>query len=650
MTPHTRALLVALSPAALTGIDAAEPQSTAVAVTTAALLVSSALFVHPLSRVLALAGLSALALVLFEQVTSSPFVGLSFFLLGTWLALQVLGNAGRRRSASSAFGAAEGTFILWAGHVFFGDTAHVSLVWQLALSLAVSTAFVAAELIKARRQAGPGHPPWIGLRVLVLVACSVVSFLVVSDKLPVDAVAPCAMALIVLGAGGFTRERAAHFWSLIVVSPERLLVATFAALCLLGTFLLLLPHSAVERILPLDAAFTAVSAVCVTGLTVLDIGTQLTLQGQLVVLLLIQVGGLGIMTFSILVYAWVGGRMSLRQERALEDLLGTDGSSAIITATRRIMLVTFGSEAVGAGILTSAFLARGDTLGQALYSGVFTSISAFCNAGFGLHADNLMGYNRDPVVLHTVAILITLGGLSPAAIVGIAGLVRSRSNPRFLGYVLPLAVSLVLLAGGALAILAFEWDNTLRPFGIMDRVHNAWFQSATLRTAGFNSIDFAAMRPATLTLSMVFMFIGGSPGGTAGGIKTTALALVLGSVLRAVRGDSSLILFKRRVSERSQRRAFVSVTVATIVALGATVTLQLTQAMPPVTAAFEVFSALGTVGLTIGGTALLDEIGKVIIMSCMFIGRVGGLSLITFLSNRQKQGNLARPVEEVDVG
>jgi trk system potassium uptake protein TrkH len=300
-------------------------------------------------------------------------------------------------------------------------------------------------------------------------------------------------------------------------------------------------------------------------------------------------------------------------------------------------------------LLAVGFWSHGDSFGSALWRGVFTAISAFCNAGFALQSDSLIPYQEAPFVLHVVALLIVLGGLSPLAVFAVPELSR-RSTPVSAQAKISLLAAGVLLVGGFVFVLAFEWSHSLRGLSPSDRLHNAWFQSATLRTAGFNSVDFGAIQPVTLTLMMLWMFIGGSPGGTAGGVKTTTVSILVLSVAQAIRGQPDLEAFGKRISERTRSRAMVVVAVAMVSGILALVVIQLTQRMETEVAVFEVVSALGTVGLSTGGTSHLDGVGKVVIMACMFVGRVGGLTLFMFLSSRTRQRSMGRPIEEIAVG
>jgi trk system potassium uptake protein TrkH len=436
----------------------------------------------------------------------------------------------------------------------------------------------------------------------------------------------------------------------ILRDPARLLVASFFVLCSTGMLLLLLPAATTAgRSLGLaDAAFTAVSAACVTGLVVVDTGTVLSGSGQAIVLLLIQFGGLGIMAFSTAAFAALGLRISLHYEGAIAELLGDRDRGRLAETMQRLILFTLAAEALGAAVLSGLFLRAGDTPGMAAWRGVFTAVSAFCNAGFALQADSLVGYAESPAVIHTVAVLVILGGLSPAGAAGLWWLGRGKRPSLQVGLVL--TTSALLLALGTLAVAALEWRHSLQALGPIDRLTNAWFQSVTLRTAGFNSVAFEALSPATLALMMVWMFIGGSPGSTAGGIKTTTAAVLLLAALAAIRGREQAAAFGRRVPHSSVYRAAAIGTLGAGTVLGGVIALLLTQDIAPGAVLFEVVSATGTVGLSLGATAELDGLGKLVVMGCMFMGRVGPLTAFMLLSRRSGSESWRIPEEGVDVG
>ncbi|MCA8952812.1 MAG: potassium transporter TrkH [Planctomycetes bacterium] len=503
-------------------------------------------------------------------------------------------------------------------------------------------------VVRRRRLADPRSRALAG----ILVATASLAAFALDD---VQSLATCgafyALAALVLGPRTDDAEELDGRWLTAVLEhPERLLVTTFATLAGLGTLILALPHSAakVQGIGGLDAAFTAVSAVCVTGLAVRDTAVEFSAFGQVAILILIQLGGLGIMTFSTAALRVLGGRMSLRQESAVATIIGAKDRSRVIASAQDVLRVTFLAEGVGAIVLAVLFVGAGDPLGEAIWRGCFTSISAYCNAGFALQSDSLVPYQATPLVLHTVAVLIVLGGLSPAVILALTA--RRGGRPLSLHARLCALSAVILLVTGFGFYLMAEWDHSLATLPLGDKLHNAWFQSVTLRTAGFNSVDIAGVHPATYVLMLGWMFVGASPGGTAGGIKTTTVAVLLLAVAHTIRGGTEIKVFGRRVPEATVRRAAAIVTVALLANVLAVVALVLTQRIPLQAAAFEAVSALGTVGLTQGATARLDEVGRVIVIVCMFVGRIGGLTMMMFMSQRSVAERIVLPIEDVDVG
>ncbi len=421
-----------------------------------------------------------------------------------------------------------------------------------------------------------------------------------------------------------------EWWEPLLNHPARILISTFFGLCLFGTIVLQIPWaSARGGIEPIDAAFTSVSAVCVTGLTVLDTPNDFTLLGQALILLLIQLGGFGIMTISTVALHAMGKRLSLRQERLMTTLTETSHSD-LIDSLLLIVRFTLLVELAGAVILSASFLKAGDTWGQALWRGLFTAVSAFCNAGFALQSDNLIPYRTNPLVLHTVAALIVLGGLAPAASLLLPQWLRGRTVP--VGPRIAMVTTAALLLSGTILYLVFEWGNSLVGLSPADKLHNAWFQSVTLRTAGFNSVDIGGVIGPTYLVMLGLMFIGGSPGGTAGGIKTTTVGVLALTFWASVTGRNDIIVQNRRIPQSTVNRAVTVVASGLLVWLLALMALEITQQIPSRALAFEVTSALGTVGLSIGATPHLDGIGKIIIILTMFIGRVGPMTLFTLLS------------------
>lgn len=431
-------------------------------------------------------------------------------------------------------------------------------------------------------------------------------------------------------AGG---ERHDPWWELLLNHPARLMLTTFFLLCFLGTLLLLVPGSTkVGTIGLVDAAFTSVSAVCVTGLIVLDTPHDFTGLGQFFILVLIQFGGLGIMSITTVALHAMGRRLSLKQERLMTSITDTDHQD-LMASLATILKVTFLSEGFGAAILGALFWVSGDSFLTGVWRGVFTAISAFCNAGFALQPDSLIPYQNQPLILHTVSTLIILGGMAPATSLIIPRWVRGKqvSIPARI----TLVTTAVLLFAGMFFVLAFEWNGVLAGLSGWNKLQNAWFQSVTLRTAGFNSIDIAQVANPTFLVMICLMFIGGSPGGTAGGVKTTTLGILAMTFWASITNRNGVITHHRRIPPGTIYRAVTIVSSGLFVWFLVVLMLEVTQQISAKNLIFEATSALGTVGLSTGATLLLDEIGKLIIMIAMFAGRIGPITLFMFLSDDQ---------------
>ncbi len=423
------------------------------------------------------------------------------------------------------------------------------------------------------------------------------------------------------------RER---WWEPFLNHPARVLISTFFGLCLLGTVLLHLSWaSTAEPLSLINAAFTSVSAVCVTGLTVVDTQVDFSPFGQGCLLLLIQLGGLGIMTITTVALQAMGKRMSLRHERLLTTLTETSHQE-LVSSLVFIVRFTLIVEAAGALLLTFGFALSGAHWMQALWKGLFTSVSAFCNAGFALDSANLLNYRHQPLILHTVALLIILGGLAPSTCMLAGQWLRGRRID--LASRIALVTTSVLLVLGTCSFLMFEWDHVLGGLNFGDKLHNAWFQSVTLRTAGFNSVDLNQVLSPTLLIMLFCMFIGGSPGGTAGGIKTTTLGILALTFWTTITAGKSVIAQNRRIHQSIINRTITVFFAGAIVWFMVVLALILTQAIPVRELVFEATSALATAGLSLGATPKLDVIGKIIIMFTMFIGRIGPMTLFTLLS------------------
>jgi trk system potassium uptake protein TrkH len=439
------------------------------------------------------------------------------------------------------------------------------------------------------------------------------------------------------------------------LSAPTLFVISFAVLIALGTAgLMLLPTFHAGRPLDfVDALFTMTSAVCVTGLVVVDTATHFTFLGQLWVLLFVQIGGLGLITVATLLIGFVGRRLSLRSEMVAVATTHESHGRELARVVRGVVWYTLGLETAGAVLL---WLLWRRTMGDAdaAWHAVFQAVSAFCNAGFSTFSDSLVGFADRPAVLTVVSVLIVLGGfgyLSSAELVRWWRPPAAVRPPRLSAHTYAAAVvTLGLLLGGTVCFAVFEWRGALAPLGVSAKLANAWFMSVTPRTAGFNTVDYAQLGNVTGYLTVLLMFVGGSPGSAAGGVKTTALAILGVLALARVRGRRYVELNHRAVPETTVQRAVSLTLVAFVLVTACVAVLSFTETHgTPVPQAreaflplmFEAVSAFGTVGLSMGVTANLTTAGKLVIILLMFVGRVGPLSFFAAIALR----SAGRPAE-----
>lgn len=509
----------------------------------------------------------------------------------------------------------------------------------------------AAEFYLVRKEKLDARLAWA---TAVLGALSAVA-LIPSDESSLLRFAPMLSVLrLLLAVGGAARshELRAAVLGFLWRRPALLLILTFVVLSVVGGLVLTFPAcSAHDRPLDaLDALFTAVSASCVTGLTVVDTATDFTFVGQLVILLLVQVGGLGIMTLAAVATLAIGGAIGGYTEGALRDFAGTDRRAATRRLLGVIIKVTLLLEAIGAACLLPTFLGRGLGLGEALWGSVFHAVSAFCNAGFALQSDSLVSFQSSPVALHTIALLIVLGGIGFGVFMGAFELwSRRRRDPMSLHVKLVLTTNALLLGVAFFGWLVSEWNGSLAGMGMGERLNNAWFQSVTLRTAGFNSVELGVLSHGAILTMLVWMFVGASPGSTGGGVKTTTVAVLFVAVTSVVRGRDDAEAFGRRLTRRVVYRAAAIVTISAAVVFVGSLALMLTQGFSFEKTLFEATSAFATVGLSLGITADLDHTGKLIVMMLMIVGRTGPLTM-ALMFRRQDPMPVRYPEEEVMVG
>ncbi|HPH03840.1 MAG TPA: TrkH family potassium uptake protein [Spirochaetota bacterium] len=444
--------------------------------------------------------------------------------------------------------------------------------------------------------------------------------------------------------------------------PARAVISGFAAVILAGAVLLSLPQSHNPGQTPsfLDALFTSTSAVCVTGLAVVDTGTTYSVFGQFILLLLIQVGGLGIMTLAVFLALLVRNRVSAREQYTALSALDAGRSDNLRTLVRQILRFTLVIESIGAGLIFTWhqwFVPRPgvhDWLDNLWYA-VFHSVSAFCNAGFSTNADSLIAWRGDPVINIVIMLLIILGGIGFVVIgetrVWLADrLFLKKKTWLSLHSRLALATTFFLILFGAVFFFFMEQGATLKESGTGESVLASLFQSVTTRTAGFNSLDFAAMTPATLFLCIALMFIGASPGSTGGGIKTTTFAVIwfaIGSIIR----DRSVVVAGRRAIPREIVNKALAITgcFLALIFLSTLLILVIQPGIEFLKVLFEVVSASATVGLSTGITAGLEPLAKLVLIGTMFLGRIGPLTLIIAFGSRSPT-DLRYPRERIMTG
>ena len=458
------------------------------------------------------------------------------------------------------------------------------------------------------------------------------------------------------------REKTPH-----PLSPQVLMALAFLLAILTGAFLLALPAANTNGQWrdAVSAIFTATSATCVTGLTVIDIGSELTRFGQLVVLTLIQLGGLGVTTFGTFLLVLVGRRLSVQSEFVLMDAYGVEAVQGI----RALLLWTMGFtllfEGIGTFLLWTRYLAPPPSLAlaldpwTALYYASFHAVSAFCNAGFSLHRDSLIAFQHDPFYLGVVGSLIVTGGLGFLVLYNLVTIKFWRRNLMTRGRITlhtrtVLTATAILILTATLLFLGLEWSNTLVDLPVADKLSCALFQGVTPRTAGFNAVAMGQIKEVTRFITALFMLVGGSPGSSAGGIKTTTLVVLIMTVTAMCRNRRETVLLNRTLPYAVVREAVVIfLLMLSLVALAYGVLLATEYPQQGDDAAklfFETVSAFATVGLSIDHTGTLSNAGRWVIIVCMYVGRLGPLAVALLIGSRDESQRIRYPEEEIVVG
>ncbi len=453
----------------------------------------------------------------------------------------------------------------------------------------------------------------------------------------------------------------------VKLQPAQIIILSFLILILLGSILLSLPFAtrSGKPLRYIDALFTSTSAVCVTGLVVTDTGTTFSLFGQIVIILMIQAGGLGVMTVMSFAFLLIGKRITLSERMIIKETFNEFDLSGLVKIILKVLKVTLAAELLGAVLLATRFIPVFG-VDKGIYFSLFHAISAFCNAGYDILGPVSKAYSsftmfaNDPVVVLTLSFLIISGGLGFVVISQIMSPTRIRKREALSRYTkLVLSITTILILLGFVAIFSFEQGNpnTLGNMSFGQKLLNGLFQAITPRTAGFATIDQNFLLPVTKFVVVILMFIGASPAGTGGGIKTTTFTIVMLFLLASIRGKQDVTAMDRRVATETVRRALTITLLAFIVVLVACFALMGIEGQRGglftfENIIFEVVSAFGTVGLSAGLTPMLSIASRFILIFVMFVGRVGLMTLVVALAVRSRNGkdNIRYPEERFMVG
>ncbi|WP_291634051.1 TrkH family potassium uptake protein [Clostridium sp.] len=442
-----------------------------------------------------------------------------------------------------------------------------------------------------------------------------------------------------------------------IYTPVQILALGFAILICIGAILLSLPIASQSgEITPfIDCIFTSTSAVCVTGLVILDTGTYWTYFGKTVIMVLVEIGGLGFMSVTTLVFIVLGRRITLKERLVMQEALNVNSLQGLVKMVKYVLMFTVLVEGIGAVLFSTQFIPEFG-ISKGIYYSVFHAVSAFCNAGFDLMGNftSLTGYANNSVIILTMSALIVIGGLGFYVWVDIYnrnGIKRLSLHSRVVIY-----TTLVLIVLGAIFMFIFEMNNssTMQGMSIKGKFLSSIFASVAPRTAGFNSIPIDKMTTAGKFLTMILMFIGGSPGSTAGGVKTATAVVLFMTVVSVVKGREDTEIFQKRINKEVVYKAFVIAILALVLVISVTMILSITE--PPDIRfeylLFEATSAYATVGLTLGLTTKLTVVGKIIIIFTMYAGRVGPLTIILALakSKKAKSGTIKYPEDKILIG
>lgn len=440
----------------------------------------------------------------------------------------------------------------------------------------------------------------------------------------------------------------------IKIKPVQILVLGFALVILTGAVLLSLPIATKSGVSTpfVDCIFTSTSAVCVTGLVTVDTGTYWSYFGQTVIISLIQIGGLGFMAFATLISLVIGKKITLQERLVMQEAMNTFSLQGIVKMMKYILIFTLLVEGVGALLLSIVFIPEFGAL-KGIYFSAFHSISAFCNAGFDLIGQfrSITPYADNSIIILTIGSLIVFGGLGFTVWYEIFNYRKTKKLSLHSKFVI--VVTLILIVGGAILMFIFEFNNpaTMQPMSLKGKLLSSYFASVTPRTAGYNSISTSDMSPAGRFLTIILMFIGASPGSTAGGIKTATFGILVMTVISVIRGREDTEVFGRRISKDIIYKGLSITIISFTLVMVVTMILSITEVGTSLEyIIYEATSAFGTVGLTLGLTTKLTAIGKFIISFTMFCGRLGPLTIALALSTKNHSNTIRYPEDKILVG
>ena len=441
--------------------------------------------------------------------------------------------------------------------------------------------------------------------------------------------------------------------------PARIFILSFAGVILLGAFALWFPFSASKNPLTfIDALFMSTSGVCVTGLATVDIGKDLSLIGQIITLVLFQIGGLGIITFSVFLFGIMGRGISFKEREIIQSVFMHTPRRDFLVILKSVLLFTLIIETVGTLLLFIRF-SRDFSWGQALYTSVYHAVSAFNNCGYSLFSDSLMGYQGDWIVNLTIMGLLILGGIGFVVLHELMAKWKGSQKRLSVHTKIVLITTGFLIVSGALLLYLFEQNEILKDLDPATRILVCFFQSVSPRTCGFNTVDLALLTNGAILLIMILMFIGASPGSTGGGIKTTSAALLFLMIWNRFKGHDEVNVFNRTIPKEILTRT-ISIIIASAFSVSLITSVLLLAGganLPPLESRhffveylFETISAFGTVGLSMNVTPKLNEIQKIAVIIMMFAGRVGPLTLAFSLAAASSKGEITYAEETVMVG